>query len=41
MATRLGISQETVRNHIRSLLRELGVHSRLAAVAEAQRQGLL
>lgn len=37
----LGIAVETVRNHIRALLRRLGVHSRLEAVAEARRQGLL
>ena len=35
------LSRETVRNHIRALLRALGVHSRLAAVAEARRRGLI
>jgi PAS domain S-box-containing protein len=35
------ISQETVRNHVRSLLRALHVHSRLEAVAEARRRGLI
>jgi len=35
------LSQETVRNHVRRLLRALGVHSRLAAVAEARRRGLI
>lgn len=34
----LGISMETVRNHIRAVLRGLGVHSRLEAVVEAKRR---
>jgi DNA-binding CsgD family transcriptional regulator len=37
----LGIATETVRNHIRYVLRKLGVHSRLEAVAEARRRGLV
>ena len=37
----MGISSETVRNHIRHLLRALGAHSRLEAVALAYRDGLL
>jgi PAS domain S-box-containing protein len=41
VAAALGLSEETVRNHIRQLLRRLGVHSRLAAVAYARRHGLL
>ena len=41
IATTLGLAEETVRNHIRQLLRRLGVHSRLAAVAYARRQGLI
>jgi PAS domain S-box-containing protein len=41
IATTLGLAEETVRNHIRQLLRRLGVHSRLAAVAHARRYGLI
>jgi PAS domain S-box-containing protein len=41
VARQLGISETTVRNHIRSLLLELGCHSQLEAVAEARRRGLL
>jgi len=41
IALRLGISETTVRNHIRSILLELGCHSQLEAVAEARRRGLV
>ncbi len=41
IATRLQISETTVRHHIRGILRALGVHSQLAAVAEARAQGLI
>jgi DNA-binding CsgD family transcriptional regulator len=41
IAAHLGVSTDTVRNHIRALLRTLGVHSRLQAVAEARRRGLI
>jgi PAS domain S-box-containing protein len=41
IAQRLTLSTETVRNHVRSLLRELRVHTRLEAVAAARRLGLL
>jgi DNA-binding CsgD family transcriptional regulator len=41
IAERLGVQVDTVRNHIRALLRALGVHSRLQAVAEARRRGLI
>jgi DNA-binding CsgD family transcriptional regulator len=41
IATMLGLAEETVRNHIRQLLRRLGVHTRLAAVAHARREGLI
>jgi PAS domain S-box-containing protein len=41
IAATLHLSRETVRNHIRHVLRALGAHSRLEAVALAHRQGLL
>ena len=41
IARRLGISEETVRNHIRGIFRRLGVHSRLQAVVRAHELGLL
>ena len=41
IAKELGIAIDTVRNHVRFLLRKLGVHSRLEAVAEARRRGLV
>lgn len=41
IALRLGVAVETARNHIRAVLRRLGVHSRLEAVVEARRRGLL
>ncbi len=41
IAARLGLSKETVRNHVRSVLQELDVHSRLEAVVESRRRGLL
>jgi PAS domain S-box-containing protein len=37
----LHLSRETVRNHVRHILRALGAHSRLEAVAIARRSGLL
>jgi PAS domain S-box-containing protein len=40
IANDLHLSIETVRNHIRALLRALGVHSRLEAVAVAHREQL-
>ena len=41
IAAKLTISTETVRNHVRSVLRELHVHTRLEAIAAARRVGLL
>lgn len=41
IARELHLSIETVRNHIRHILRALGVHSRLEAVALAHREHLL
>jgi len=41
IAKELYISTETVRNHVRGILRELRVHSRLAAVAKARAEGLI
>ena len=37
----LHLSKETVRNHVPHILRELGAHSRLEAVARAHELGLL
>ena len=41
IAERLHLSVETVRNHIRAVLRALDVHSRLEAVAVARREHLV
>jgi PAS domain S-box-containing protein len=41
ISARLGVAEETARNHIRSLLRQMDVHSRLEAVVRAYRLGLL
>ena len=41
IASRLGVAVETARNHIRAVLRGLGVHSRLGAVIEGRERGLL
>jgi PAS domain S-box-containing protein len=41
IADDLHISRETVRNHVRGLLRGLEVHSRLEAIAAARAEGLL
>jgi DNA-binding CsgD family transcriptional regulator len=40
IASELVLSEATVRNHIRALLRTLGAHSQLEAVATARRCGL-
>ena len=41
IAEQLGISEQTVRNHIRDLLRRIGAHSRLEAVVEGRERGLI
>jgi PAS domain S-box-containing protein len=41
VARRLTLSPETVRNHLRNASRELQAHTRLEAIASAQRLGLL
>jgi PAS domain S-box-containing protein len=41
IAGKLGISTETVRNHVREILRRLKVHSRLQAVVRARELGLV
>lgn len=41
IARRLGIAETTARNHIAAVLRSLGCHSQLEAVAEARRRRLL
>jgi PAS domain S-box-containing protein len=41
IAEELHLSRETVRNHVRHLLRNLGVHSRLEAVALARKEHLV
>jgi DNA-binding NarL/FixJ family response regulator len=41
IAEELHLSVETVRNHIRRLMRALGVHTRLEAVAVARREHLV
>lgn len=40
-ADTLGISTATLRAHVQAILRKLGAHSRLEAVAEASRLGLI
>ena len=41
IAADLHLTTETVRNHVRHVLKELGAHSRLEAVVVARRQGLI
>ena len=41
MAQEMGVSIETVRNHVRALLSQLGAQSRLEAVLRAHSAGLL
>jgi DNA-binding CsgD family transcriptional regulator len=41
MAEHMGISKETVRNHVKRVLKSLGARSRLEAVAKGRRAGLI
>jgi DNA-binding NarL/FixJ family response regulator len=41
IADRLGLSLNTIRNHVQNVLVKLGAHSKLEAVAIAAREGLL
>ena len=41
IAEKLTLSTETVRNYVRAVLSELGAHTRVEAIAEARRLGLL
>jgi DNA-binding CsgD family transcriptional regulator len=41
MAQQMSISKETVRNHVKGLLRSLGARSRVEAIAKARRVGLI
>jgi PAS domain S-box-containing protein len=41
IAAELHLSVDTVRNHVRRMLRALGVHSRIEALAVAHREGIL
>jgi PAS domain S-box-containing protein len=41
IARKLGISAQTLRNHLHHINRKLGTHNRLEAVTHAQRRGLI
>ena len=41
IAEELSLSTDTVRNHVRRMLRALGAHSRIEALAVAHREGIL
>ena len=41
IAAQLGLSETTVRNHVRGILKRLGCHSQLEAVARAREWHLL
>jgi DNA-binding NarL/FixJ family response regulator len=41
IAAQLGLSVNTVRHHVQSVLAKLGVHTKLAAVTHALREGLI
>ena len=41
IAQRLGVRLNTVRNHVQNLLHKLDAHSKLEAVANAVREGIV
>lgn len=41
LADKLGVSVNTVRHHVQSILNKLGVHTKLQAVTTAMREGLI
>lgn len=41
VADEMGVSEETVKSHVKHIFRKLGVHDRTQAVAEALRRGLV
>lgn len=41
LAEKLGVSVNTVRHHVQSILNKLGVHTKLQAVTTAMREGLI
>lgn len=41
VADRLGVSEETVKSHVKNILSKLGAHDRLQAVVIAMRRGIL
>ena len=41
IARELGISVNTVRNHVQNILTKLGVHSKLEALSVAVREGII
>jgi len=41
VCARMNLSVNTVRNHVQSVIRRLGAHSKLEAVAIAQREGII
>jgi DNA-binding CsgD family transcriptional regulator len=41
LSERMNLSVNTVRNHVQKAIRRLGAHSKLEAVAIAQREGII